>query len=138
MTSLLDEVGYPTTAFGDLYHARWRIEEAFKRIKHRLALEQLSGISWLAAQQDFGAKVLCDNLNALAVYATAPQPITRKENAGRTYKINRTSSMGLLKSRWQRWLLLALPSLEEIAAVFAELLKNLVAFIPGAAKPRFC
>jgi hypothetical protein len=42
--------------------------------------------------------------------------------------------MGLLKSRWQRWLLLALPSLEEIAAVFAELLKNLVAFIPGAAK----
>ena len=27
---------------------RWRIEEAFKRIKHRLALEHLTGISWLA------------------------------------------------------------------------------------------
>jgi hypothetical protein len=29
----------------------------------------LSGLSWLAAQQDFGAKILCDNINALAVHA---------------------------------------------------------------------
>jgi hypothetical protein len=60
VTSLLDLDAYPATEFGALYHSRWRIEEAFKRIKHRLALEQLSGMSWLAARQDFGAKVLCD------------------------------------------------------------------------------
>jgi hypothetical protein len=71
MTSLLDPHAYPAADFADLYHARWRIEEAFKRIKHRLALEQLSGLSWLAAQQDFGAKVLCDHLNAVAAYAAA-------------------------------------------------------------------
>jgi hypothetical protein len=136
MTSLLDEVNYPATAFGDLYHARWRIEEAFKRIKHRLALEPLSGVSWLAAQQDFGAKILCDNLNALAVYAAAPEPITRMGRTGRTYQINRTASIGLLKSRWQRWLLYAVPSFDEITAVLAELLKNLVAVVPGASKPR--
>ena len=74
MTSLLDATVYPAADFADLYHARWRIEEAFKRIKHRLALEPLSGLSWLAAQQDFGAKVVCDNLNALAAYAAAPEP----------------------------------------------------------------
>ena len=28
----------PAAAFGDLYHQRWRIEEAFKRLKHRLHL----------------------------------------------------------------------------------------------------
>ena len=50
MTSLLNPIDYPTGDFGDLYHARWRIEEAFKRIKHRLALEHLTGIAWLAAQ----------------------------------------------------------------------------------------
>jgi IS4 transposase len=50
MTSLLNSTDYPAADFGDLYHARWRIEEAFKRIKHRLALEHLTGISWLAAQ----------------------------------------------------------------------------------------
>jgi hypothetical protein len=71
-----DEADYPATDFADLYHARWRIEEAFKRIKHRLAREQISGISWGAAQQDFGAKLLCDNLNALAVWAAAPEPVT--------------------------------------------------------------
>lgn len=136
MTSLLDEADYPATDFGDLYHARWRIEEAFKRIKHRLALEQLSGVSWLAAQQDLGAKALCDNLNALAVHATAPEPLTRHGTTARTYKINRTACFDLLKSRWQRWLLSGLPSYEEITETLAELLKNLVAYIPGAAKPR--
>ena len=71
VTSLLDLDAYPAAAFGALYHSRWRIEEAFKRLKHRLSLEQLSGMSWLAAQQDFGAKILCDNINALAVHAAS-------------------------------------------------------------------
>ena len=31
----LDAQGYPAEAFGDLYHQRWRIEEAFKRLKMR-------------------------------------------------------------------------------------------------------
>jgi len=67
MTSLLDSVTYPAADFAALYHSRWRIEEAFKRLKHRLALENTSGLSWLAAQQDFGAKILADNLHALTV-----------------------------------------------------------------------
>ena len=29
MTSLMDSQAFPAAAFGDLYHARWRIEEAF-------------------------------------------------------------------------------------------------------------
>lgn len=68
MTSLIDCQTYPSAAFGDIYHARWRIEEAFKRLKHRLNLEHTSGLSWLAACQDFGAKVVCDNLNAIAAW----------------------------------------------------------------------
>lgn len=67
MTSLLDTTAYPADGFAGLYHCRWRIEEAFKRLKHRMALENTSGLSWLAAQQDFGAKVLADNLHALAM-----------------------------------------------------------------------
>jgi hypothetical protein len=74
MTSLLNAIDYPAADFGDLYHARWRIEEAFKRIKHRLALEHLTGLSWLAAQQDCGAKILGDNLHALSVYCAAQDP----------------------------------------------------------------
>jgi len=66
MTSLMDAERFPVAVFGELYHQRWSIEEAFKRLKHRLSLEQVTGLSPLAVQQDFAAKVLCDNLAALA------------------------------------------------------------------------
>ena len=38
MTNLFDVARFPASQFGDLYHQRWRIEEAFKRLKHRLNL----------------------------------------------------------------------------------------------------
>jgi IS4 transposase len=44
--------------FAALSHQRWRIEEEFKRIKHRLALKAVSGLSWLTHQQDLAAKGL--------------------------------------------------------------------------------
>ena len=65
MTNLFDVVRFPACSFGDLYHARWRIEEGFKRLKHRLNLEHVSGLSQQAVLQDVAAKVLCDNLQAL-------------------------------------------------------------------------
>lgn len=60
-------------AAGDLYHRRWRIEEAFKRLKHRLNLEHVSGLSQLAVPQDFAAKVICGNLQALTAAAAHEQ-----------------------------------------------------------------
>jgi hypothetical protein len=68
--------------------SRGAVEEACKRIKHRLNLEHLSGIAWLAAQQDFGAKMLCDNLNAVAVFCATEQNLDVQVQSG--YRINRT------------------------------------------------
>ena len=65
MTNLLDMQRFPASCFADLYHQRWGIEEAFKRLKHRLNLEHVSGLSQQAVMQDVAAKVLCDNLQAL-------------------------------------------------------------------------
>jgi len=36
MTSLMDAERFPVALFADLYHERWSIEEAFKRLKDRL------------------------------------------------------------------------------------------------------
>lgn len=69
MTNLFDVVRFPAGSFADLYHQRWRIEEAFKRLKHRLNLEHVSGLSQLAVVQDVAAKVLCDNLQALTAHS---------------------------------------------------------------------
>jgi hypothetical protein len=84
MTSLFDAECYPATEFAVLTHGRWRIEEAFKRLKHRLGLEHTSGLSGHAARQDFGVKAICDNLNALAGSAAADGFLDEKSD----YKIN--------------------------------------------------
>lgn len=67
MTSLLHSTTYPAADFAAFYHSHWLIEEAFKRFKHRMVLENTSGFSWLAAQQDFGTKIVAYNLHALTV-----------------------------------------------------------------------
>lgn len=92
MTNLLDTAAFPRSEFGDLHHQRWRIEECFKRLKHRLNLEHVSGLSQQAAAQDFAAKIVCDNLQSLAVQAAQgalPLPPTRR--------INRTAAHSILK-----------------------------------------
>ena len=131
MTSLLDNTAYPAADFAALYHSRWRIEEAFKRLKHRLALENTSGLSWLAAQQDFGAKMLADNLNALTVLTAA-----ELGDIDADYKINRTYAFAHLKRCLPRWLLVLLPTMTELQATLEELAKNLIRFVSGASKPR--
>ena len=83
MTNLLDAEDFPATGFGDLYHQRWRIEEAYKRLKHRLNLEHVTGLSQQAVMQDFAARVLCDNLQALACLAATREadiPVSRHIN----------------------------------------------------------
>lgn len=56
---------FPAEVFGDLYHQRWRIEESYKRLKHRVKLESVSGLTQHAVLIDVYAKVLADNLSAL-------------------------------------------------------------------------
>lgn len=83
MTNLLDFDRWPAATFSDLYHQRWRIEEAFKRLKHRLNLEHVSGLSQRAVQQDFDAKIVCDNLHSLATttaHEQAQLPATSRIN----------------------------------------------------------
>jgi hypothetical protein len=87
MTSLLDAERYPAAAFGDLYHQRWRVEEAFKRIKHRLRLEAATGLNHLAFQQDFAAKVVADNLCILLAACNAEPEVDPASLPNRTYAL---------------------------------------------------
>lgn len=96
MTSLLDARQYPAAAFGALYHRRWRVEEAFKRIKHRLRLEAVSGLTTLALRQDFAAKIVADNLHGLlGSAAVAPEP--GGTTLAPTHRTNRSYAFGALK-----------------------------------------
>jgi len=92
ITNLLDMYRHPAATFRDLYHQRWRLEEAFKRLKHRMSLEHLSGLSQLAARQDFGAKVISDNLHALCCLDAAQEHAVDSD-----HRINRAYTITALK-----------------------------------------
>ena len=80
-TSLLDSKAYPACEFADLYHRRWRIEECFKVLKCRLAVEHFSGELPLSIRQDFLAKVWLGNLVATFAYLAHENlpPETRRQ-----------------------------------------------------------
>ena len=85
MTNLDADIA-PAAAFGALYHRRWRIEEAFKRLKCRLHLEAVSGLSQQALLIDVAAKVLADNIASLLCRATAAdEPHEATRQCQRTY-----------------------------------------------------
>lgn len=86
MTNLFDTARFPASCFGELYHQRWNIEEAFKRLKHRLNLEHVSGLSQQAVMQDVSAKIVCDNLQALtALSAHSASDLPAHERINRAY-----------------------------------------------------
>jgi len=83
MTNLFDDELYPADCFAELYHKRWGIEEAFKRLKHRLNLEHVTGLTQQAVAQDVAAKIVCDNLQALVAltaHADADLPDSKRVN----------------------------------------------------------
>lgn len=90
-------------------------------------------MSWLAAQQDFGAKVLCDNLNALAVHAASE---TIDPHIRARYFINRGDTFSRIKRTLGRWLLEGLDALDNVPSVFNQLIKNLVQIKPNRSYPR--
>ena len=101
-TSLLDADAYPAGDFGELYHGRWAIEEAFKVLKHRLLVEQFSGESPEAIRQDFHAKVFTANLAESLAYAARQ---TLPEDTAARYRPNLTYTIARLRLRLFGWLL---------------------------------
>jgi hypothetical protein len=128
----LPAADFPAPCFGDLYHQRWRIEEAFKRLKHRLHLESVSGLSQQALIIDVAAKVLADNLAALicAAAADAADLQTRSRRCNRSYAACAV----------QRAIPRLILGLADIAEGIGELLRSLSAntqrFVPGRSRPR--
>jgi Transposase DDE domain len=128
----LDEQAAPADSFADLYHQRWRIEEAFKRLKHRMKLECVSGLSQHALLIDVASKVLADNLASLLCIAAAQQ----SELPAKSRRCNRAYAAALLQRELPRLVLLV----GDFFATFADVLRLLGTttqrFILGRSRPR--
>jgi IS4 transposase len=62
---LLEQRMASVAELADLNRKRWRFEEAFKRLKHRLGLESVSGLSPHALLVDVTTEMLAANLTGL-------------------------------------------------------------------------
>lgn len=104
LTSVRDDDIIPCSAFQALYHKRWGIEEDYKLMKSRLVVEQFSGKTVHAIQQDFFAKILSKNL--VVMFAEAAQVVVdeKPEVTKWHYKINLTTAVSLLKNSLVRLL----------------------------------
>ena len=128
----LDAEHFPAALFGDLYHQRWRIEEAFKRIKERLKLEAVSGLSQQALIIDVAAKVLADNITSLMCAAGA-------EHANlptRSRKCNRSYAATFMQRVLPRLVLLLGNVIAAIVDAVAMLGANSQRIVPGRSRPR--
>ena len=134
LVTSLDEPTASAGELGDLYHGRWRIEEAFKRLKHRLGLESVSGLSQHALLVDVAAKVLADNMASL---------LNRSVNLGDqddeavvSRKVNRATAAKAL-SRCIRVLLLNIQELALLIRDWAAMMgRSLIRHVKGRSQPR--
>lgn len=128
----LDAEAFPPELFGELYHQRWRIEEAFKRLKHRLHLEAVSGLSQQALIIDVAAKILADNMTSLMCAAASLQV----DLPARSRKCNRSYAAGLMQRLLPRLVLFIGDVLADISAAVQTLAATSQRFVRGRSQPR--
>lgn len=128
----IDEQAVAHQAFGDLYHQRWRIEEALKRLKLRMGLEAVSGRSQNALIIDVAAKILADNIAALLCHGAAAE----HDLSARQRKCNRSFAAKAI----QRALPPILLGIGDVLLAIRELMLRLARatqrIVPGRSQPR--
>lgn len=130
ITSLLDKKRYPYKIFKELYFKRWGIEEDYKFLKVEVEIENFSGISCHAVEQDFHASVLAANARALLALEATEEIIVERENSGKsetrkyTYSINKRVSMEKFKNKFVNMLLDVDQDIDEFCKKIKEQMKR--------------
>lgn len=85
--------------FKDLYHRRWSIETNYNNLKNKLEIENFSGRSVLAVEQDYYATVTVANLVSILMFDNREQIEAYNSSSKKkyTYKQNVNTTVGLLK-----------------------------------------
>ena len=97
MTSLLDPK-HSVADLGDLYHARWQVEESFKLKKCRLHMEHISGATPEVIRQDFHARVLKETLTAVMALDCSERIEQSNRKKKLNYQINLTQALAKMKN----------------------------------------
>lgn len=98
ITSLHDSDLYPHDLFQELYHLRWTIEEDYKLLKCRIEIENFTGKSVEAVQQDFHACIFMHNLTAILAFPVHAEIETNSQKTVHHFKINWTQALAKMRN----------------------------------------
>ena len=98
-TSLLDEVAYPTAEFLTVYHWRWGHETFYLMLKGRLELENFSGQTVEAIEQDVQAALLLANLESVLSEPAQAVLDRPRPSATQARQVNRANSYHAIKDQ---------------------------------------
>ena len=135
LTSLLDEVRYPTAIFKDLYHKRWGVERFYNVVKNIARVENFTGHKDLVIQQDFHCALLMCNVHSLLLSEAQEEMPAKHPDQKYAYKINNNISFGFMKNEIVR--ILIEENSEQMMTSLKELfLSNTIPIRPGRHFPR--
>lgn len=135
-TSLLEEELYPTAEFLDVYHWRWDHETFYFMLKGRLELENFSGRTIQAVQQDVHAAVLLTNLESLLSEPAQAALDQRSKATTQPLQVNRSNSYHALKMEVLDLLYREIPAEQVIEQLMRLFAKSPVAVRPNRKVPR--
>lgn len=142
ITSLMDQTKFSPDNIFSLYNLRWNIEESYKFYKNITKIENFSGKSKIAIEQDFYATIFACNISSLLMLEAQEEIETEKEIQEKKipkykYKINRNILIGTIKNEIMD-ILLGDQNLDEYCEKLKDRIKkNLVPIVSGRQFPRY-
>lgn len=136
VTTLLDEVAYPTGEFKEVYHFRWGIETYYGDLKGRLDLENFTGWTAEAVRQDFYAAVLLSNLESVLSGPAAQVLAEHRGECKFAQQVNRADAFHALKTRALQLLYSDQPAEEVVRQLQGWFLRNPVSVRDQRKTPR--
>ena len=134
VTNVFDET-IGITDFKELYFKRWGIEVKYNELKNRLQIENFTGETTIAIEQDFYASIYLSNMVALAKMDA--NAIINEENKDKDlkyeYKVNTNILIGKLKNSLVSMLLEERPRKRSkvLKQIMKEISSNIIPIRPG-------
>ncbi len=101
LTSLLSQDEYKTEMFQELYFKRWEVEIGYDVLKNIFNLENFTGLTQIAINQDFYATILTNNLCSLIMNDIMEEKVSFYNQAKERkylYQLNKSFSIGCMKN----------------------------------------
>jgi hypothetical protein len=101
LTSLLSQNEYKTEIFQELYFKRWEVEIGYDVLKNIFNLENFTGLTQIAINQDFYATILTNNLCSLIMNDVMEEKVSLYNQAKKRkylYQLNKSFSIGCMKN----------------------------------------